>query len=185
MSRTYSSCRPSHFFSRYVIGSKITRRMSKFLSLRSVVFLHSSRHLLVLSSFLAHFHFLLCLSFTRTFIAIVHTAWSFEIVVSNYDISTRYLYIYIPVGSSLAYTILPFRRIHSFVEGGEGISFVYDYKAFYFITTLPKAFPQGPRCARTFAIWEKFISSLTSFSITCISPDTFIANNVVSTIFRD
>lgn len=27
MSRTYSSCRPSHFFSRYVIGSKITRRI--------------------------------------------------------------------------------------------------------------------------------------------------------------
>lgn len=54
--------------------------------------------------------------------AIIHTAWPLEIVVSNYDISTRYLYIYKSVGW------ITFSRVHdsSFCcihpEGGEGVS---------------------------------------------------------------
>lgn len=145
MSRTYSSLSSEpFFFSRYVIGSKITRRIVQ-VSLPKIC-----RFLTLFSSFT--FSLFLSRSLSFSLMPLIHShiyrdrpyrAWSFEIVVSNYDISTRYLYIYIPVGSSLAYTILPFCRIHSFVEGGEGVSFVYDYKAFYFITTLPKAFPQG------------------------------------------
>lgn len=109
MFRTYSSYRTSHFFPP-CDRLEDNAEDPKFLPISVSLFLHSFFQLL----FLAYFHFLRCLSFIRTFIAIVHTAWPFEIVVSNYDISTRYLYIYISVGFSLAYTILPFvASIHS------------------------------------------------------------------------
>lgn len=94
----------------------------------SLLFIFASHFFFSLSYFLSFFlvlslPFSLSVSYSYD-IAIVHTAWPLEIVVCvfNYDISTRYLYIYKSDGW------ITFSRVHdsSFCcihpEGGEGVS---------------------------------------------------------------
>lgn len=103
MFRTYSSFRTSHPFTRCAIGSRIIGG-GPFKMLRHVF--HPSCITLFLP-FISSFSFLFFLTFSLSLILVLSYALMsahlsrmstlrdlFEIVVSNYDISTRYLYTY-------------------------------------------------------------------------------------------